>query len=180
MIFYCFSPAQTSRYFSSTTFQVFLQHNLPGISDLHSEASHETTAHLFVILRGARKFIELDRNSLFLPICVVENKNMGSSRVWCCEESWSALDIISPLTPNDHYSGRTAPLTSKCYILYDYSTNICTEYLKYGIYFSKCSLVHNFNVFSSCFIHISYTGELKLKKKKFRCQEVKRGNQVAL
>ena len=41
---------------------------------------------------------------------------------------------VNPLTPNDHNSGRTAPLTSKRYILYIYSTNICTEYFKHGIY----------------------------------------------
>ena len=39
-----------------------------------------------------------------------------------------------PLTPNDHYSGRTAPLTSKRCILYIYSTNTGTEYFKPGIY----------------------------------------------
>ena len=27
---------------------------------------------------------------------------------------------------------RTAPLTSRCYILYIYSTNICTEYFKHA------------------------------------------------
>jgi len=37
------------------------------------------------------------------------------------------------LTPNDHYSGRTAQLTSKHFILYIYSTNIGTEYFKHGI-----------------------------------------------
>jgi len=36
--------------------------------------------------------------------------------------------------PNDHYSGRTALLTSKCCILYIYSTNTGTEYFKHGIY----------------------------------------------
>ena len=41
---------------------------------------------------------------------------------------------INPLTPNDHYSGRTAPLTSKRCILYIYSTNRDTEYFKHGIY----------------------------------------------
>ena len=41
--------------------------------------------------------------------------------------------FINPLTPNDHYSGRTAPLTSKRCILYIYSTNIGTEYFKRGI-----------------------------------------------
>jgi len=43
-------------------------------------------------------------------------------------------DIINPLTPNDHYSGRTAPLTSKRCILYIYSTNRGTEYFKHGLY----------------------------------------------
>ena len=41
---------------------------------------------------------------------------------------------VNPLTPNDPYSGRTAPLTSKLCILYIYSTNIGTEYFKRGIY----------------------------------------------
>jgi len=41
---------------------------------------------------------------------------------------------INPLTPNDSYSGRTAPLTSKLCNLYIYSTNTGTEYFKHGIY----------------------------------------------
>jgi len=41
---------------------------------------------------------------------------------------------INPLTPNDDYTGRTAPLTSKRCILYIYSTHIGTEYFKHGIY----------------------------------------------
>jgi len=41
--------------------------------------------------------------------------------------------MFNPLTRNDHYSGRTAPLTSKRCILYMYSTNTCTEYFKHGI-----------------------------------------------
>ena len=41
--------------------------------------------------------------------------------------------LFDPLTPNDHYSGRTAPLTYKRCILYIYSTNIDTEYFKHGI-----------------------------------------------
>jgi len=41
---------------------------------------------------------------------------------------------INLLTPNDHYSGHTATLTSKCCILYIYSTNIGTEYFKHGMY----------------------------------------------
>ena len=41
---------------------------------------------------------------------------------------------FNPLTPNDDYSGLTAPLTSKRCILYIYATNIGTEYFKHGIY----------------------------------------------
>jgi len=42
--------------------------------------------------------------------------------------------IVNRLTPNDPYMGRTAPLTSKRCILYIYSTNIRTEYLKHALY----------------------------------------------
>ena len=41
---------------------------------------------------------------------------------------------INPLTPNDTYSGRTAPLASKRFILYIYSTHKSTEYFKHRIY----------------------------------------------
>ena len=42
---------------------------------------------------------------------------------------------INLLVSNDDYSGLTAPLTSKCCILYIYSTNRGTEYFKHGLYF---------------------------------------------
>ena len=44
-----------------------------------------------------------------------------------------SVAVLKHLTPNDQYSGRTAPLTSKSCILYIYSTNIVTEYFKRGI-----------------------------------------------
>jgi len=77
---------------------------------------------------------------------------------------------INPLKPNDPYRGRTAPLTSKPYILYIYSTNIGTEYFEHVIYSpffssSKFSLFHNCNIFGSCIIHILYTECAKIKKK---------------
>ena len=61
------------------------------------------------------------------------------------------MNNINPLTPNDHYSGRTASLNSKRCILYIYSTNICTECLKHGIY-SPCFSLQN----AVCFIILTY------------------------
>ena len=39
---------------------------------------------------------------------------------------------LNRLTSNDSYMGRTAQLTSRCCILYIYSTNIRTEYFKHA------------------------------------------------
>ena len=64
-------------------------------------------------------------------------------------------------------------------ILYIYSTNICTEYFKHGIYSpffpsSRCSLFHNSNVFGSCIILILYTGCTKIKKNNSGAKGLKR------
>jgi len=60
-------------------------------------------------------------------------------------------NCVNPLTPNGHYSGRTAPLTSKRFILYIYSTNIGTEYLKHDIYSPSFPLQN-----AVCFIILTY------------------------
>jgi len=59
---------------------------------------------------------------------------------------------VNPLTPNDHYSARTAPLTSKRCTLYIYSTNIGTEYFKHGIYSPFFFSLQN----AVCFIILTY------------------------
>jgi len=61
------------------------------------------------------------------------------------------VNVINPLTPNDPYSGRTAPLTSKHCILYIYSTNTGTEYFKHGIYSPFFPLQN-----AVCFIILTY------------------------
>ena len=58
---------------------------------------------------------------------------------------------FNPLTPNDAYRSRTAPLTSKHCILYIYSTNIDTEYFKHGIYSPFFPLQN-----AVCFIILTY------------------------
>jgi len=60
--------------------------------------------------------------------------------------------MINPLTPNDLYISRTAPLTSKCCILYIYSTNIGTEYLKHALYSPFLSLQN-----AVCFIMLTWS-----------------------
>jgi len=82
---------------------------------------------------------------------------------------FSSCANLNPLKPNDHYSGRTAPLTSERWILYIYSTNMGTEYFKHGIYSPSFSLQN-----AVCFIILTYffsvlltfyiQGVLKLKK----------------
>ena len=59
--------------------------------------------------------------------------------------------MLDPLTPNDPYGDRTAPLTSKRCILYIYSTNIGAKYFKHGIYSPFISVQ---NVV--CFIILTY------------------------
>ena len=77
--------------------------------------------------------------------------------------------VINPLTPNDPYSGRTAPLTSKVafyiFIQQIQVPNILNIVYTLRFFFSsKCSLFHNSNLFGSCIIHILYTGCAKIKK----------------
>ena len=79
---------------------------------------------------------------------------------------------INPLTPNDLYMSRTAPLASKRCILYIYSTNVGTECFKHALYSPFLFSLQN----SVCFIVLTclvpvlftfYTKDvLKLKKKR--------------
>jgi len=76
---------------------------------------------------------------------------------------------INLLTPNDDYSGRTAPITSNRCILYIYSTNIGTEYFKHGIYspffpLQNAVCVLNLTYLGAVLFTFYIQGVLKLKK----------------
>jgi len=74
----------------------------------------------------------------------ISYKGISITKVWSLLIKPNIIRIISTLqfdtkqlnllTPNVDYSRRTAPLTSKCCILYIYSTNIDTENFKHVIY----------------------------------------------
>jgi len=79
------------------------------------------------------------------------------------------LHLINRLTPNDPYVGRTAPLTSKRYILYIYSTNIGTEYFEHVLHSPFFSLQNAVCfIMITCLVPVLFTfyiqDVLKLKK----------------
>ena len=75
---------------------------------------------------------------------------------------------VNRLTPNDHYSGRIAALTSKVafYIFIQQKQVLQILNMAYTLrfFFSKWNLFHNSNVFCFCSIHILYIGCAKIKK----------------
>ena len=71
-----------------------------------------------------------------------------ASYIACTQNLYTCLN---PLTTNDNFRSRTAPLTSKRCVLYIYSTNIGTEYFKHGVHSPFLSLQN-----TVCFIILTY------------------------
>ena len=101
---------------------------------------------LYVVSKFVRKIAK--SNYWLRHICVPDMPPVCLS---VCPSEWNHCAPINPLTPNDSYRGRTAPLTSKRCILYIYSTNIGAEYFKHGIYSLFLSLQN-----AICFIILTY------------------------
>jgi hypothetical protein len=74
--------------------------------------------------------------------------------------------LFNHLTPNGHFSGRTAPLTYRCCIFYlinRYTYRIFETCCKLSVFSSsKCLLFHNATFFGSCIIRILNTGCAKI------------------
>ena len=56
----------------------------------------------------------------------------GQAADFCDSGIQMLVPRLNHLTPNGHYMGLTTQLTSRCCILYIYSTNMRTEYFKHA------------------------------------------------
>jgi hypothetical protein len=69
---------------------------------------------------------------LFERLVTGEKKDRSIAETKASDYNEKINKHFNPLTPNGHYSGRTAQLTSRRCILNIYSTNGRTEYFKHA------------------------------------------------
>ena len=89
---------------------------------------------------------------VYIPfLCKFDTTVQYKTLIECNTGTTQKLPLaVNHLTPNDPYTGRTAPLTSKHCILYIYSTNIGTEYFKHALHSPFFSLQN-----AVCFIMLT-------------------------
>jgi hypothetical protein len=112
----------------------------------HRSSSPSTSVVFFKLLKEIKVTLHLSLLMLVVgwsdiqSFCVARFYQFSASLSFTLSSSSSSHTLtcsiigqqINPLTPNGHYSRRTAPLTSRCCILNIYSTNIRTEYCKHA------------------------------------------------
>ena len=115
----------------------------------------------------ASKSYKYNRIKIIYVICDKIMKSRFENNV--CYVLIICWDHINPLTPNDLYMSRTAPLASKRCILYIYSTDVGTEYFKHALYSPVFSLQNAVCfIMLTCLVPVLFTFYiqcvLKLKK----------------
>jgi len=123
---------------------------VPRIPD--SIHGYLATQEIIILMMMIIIIITTGKSTCNWNICVYVILFKFFSDIMCKICLWSEIQWhFNPLTPNDHYSGLTALLTSKLSFLYIYSTNIGTEYFKHSIYSTFFSLQN-----AVCFIILMY------------------------
>ena len=69
---------------------------------------------------------------LFFSATIITSKHHTPSSVHSTTIDRATSSVFNPQPPNDLYICRTAELTSRCCIVFIYSTNIRTEYFKHA------------------------------------------------
>ena len=97
-------------------------------------------------------------NCILLKMSTWGSKHVEENNILWINNNQCMKLLINHLTPNGHYMGRTAPLTSRCCILYIYSTNIPKNILNMlqnlrFFFSSKCRLFHN----ATFFVRVLFT-----------------------
>jgi hypothetical protein len=138
------------------------------------QAPGESVARQNCSLAWSRVKFILSRRNLFGPRrCLAGGVPASSNRRRKREEQDEASGLlnlqVNRLTPNNPYMCRTAPLTSKCCILYIYSTNIGTEYFQHALYPPFFSLQNAVCfIMLTCWVPVLFTfdiqGVIKIKK----------------
>ena len=138
--FFCMFSARKA---GSKVFFYVLLHGHGDTSAGNWNSSHScwlfSVANIKYLWREFKCGLHLGRVGVCVRVCVCVCLCLCKVTIFRhkdCVERWNVqlllLLFINPLTPNDLYSGRTAPLTSKRCILYIYSTNIQWRYSPTG------------------------------------------------
>ena len=116
---------------------------IPWLASFHMQQSGRLRCGYRTVTGTSR--LGEDTGLLVDDVSVLRGRLGAGTAVWCQRQ------LINLLTPNDDFSDRTAPLTSKRCILYIYSINTGTEYFKHGINSPFLSLLN-----AVCFIILTY------------------------